>query len=681
MSRKQQRRRRRPGARLHRGKAGTPRMDDDIALWAVHLLTHVLASEAYSMEEAAELVVEFPTTFPPLMVPVVVGQSCLRRVVDIAAAALRRAPASRNALAFAAQVATAEGDHTRASLLMEEAWSAGEPDSGLRQTWAAVLVAAGGVAGAIPEIDALCVDYPNYFVPQALRAETLTLLERRVAGPADGACTCGSGLPYAGCCRGTELDALRRFGDRADLEDLIRKLHAHLAGLDGFLSVAGEEWLRAHRQWWGGDYSLSESDLVLSALWGAEVIVPAPGTAARWAVSAGQRTLLEDFAALPEVRERHGKLMDAWVRSARFGTWQVDPDQRGPGLILSDLLTGLKIYAAVEPHVRDDIADPWSVLVGTMVPDGGIWRSLPGLVVLSPAEADILVGRVHRLASVLVECGPGDAARPSFEVIPPSMLPGMGPPPPPEVARVMADTANGMLPELLAEARLDRMSQLNADDEVVVHVQARVTADDGGALWASLMERDDIHLGPGDELLWSGRSLDATDRRRTALRLPDRGFVAGRATHAHEGDGVLVKAMVRMEKGCLVIWANSMERVDGILAVIREIEPLAVVARSAASTGAAPAPWADPKGTSAQAAALWEQEWPDQAVFALDCRTPREAAESIDNQPRLELVLRELEFHAARVRRQGRPAPDMAAVRERLGMKLPPMASMLGTAV
>jgi len=292
--------------------------------------------------------------------------------VDIAEAALRLAPGSRNALAFAAQVATAEGDHARARLLMEEAWSAGEPDSGLRQTRAAVLVAAGGVAGALPEIDALCVDYPHYFVPQALRAETLTLLERRVAGPPDEACTCGSGLRYAGCCRGTELDALRRFEDRTDLDDLIRKLHAHLAGLDGFISVAGEEWRRAHRRWWGGDDSLSESDLVLSALWGAEVIAHAPSTVHRWAVSGGRRTVLEDFAGLPEVRERHGKLIDAWVESARFGVWQVDPHQRGPGLILDDLLTGLKIYAAVERGVRDDVADPWTVLVGTMVPDGGI---------------------------------------------------------------------------------------------------------------------------------------------------------------------------------------------------------------------------------------------------------------------------------------------------------------------
>src|SRR3984893_6689705 len=38
MSRKQQRRSRRSGARLHRGKAGTPRMGDDFALWGVRCL-------------------------------------------------------------------------------------------------------------------------------------------------------------------------------------------------------------------------------------------------------------------------------------------------------------------------------------------------------------------------------------------------------------------------------------------------------------------------------------------------------------------------------------------------------------------------------------------------------------------------------------------------------------------
>ena len=141
---------------------------------------------------------------------------------------------------------------------------------------------------------------------------------------------------------------------------------------------------------------------------------------------------------------------------------------------------------------------------------------------------------------------------------------------------------------------------------------------------------------------------------------------------------MLIKAMVRIEEGCLAIWANSRERIDGILAVIREGDPSAVVARTAASTGGEPpAPRAGLKGTGAQAVPLWEQQWPDQVVFALDCRTPREAAASIESQPRLELVLRELEFHAARVRRQGRPAPHMAAVRERLGMKLSPMLSML----
>jgi hypothetical protein len=145
---------------------------------------------------------------------------------------------------------------------------------------------------------------------------------------------------------------------------------------------------------------------------------------------------------------------------------------------------------------------------------------------------------------------------------------------------------------------------------------------------------------------------------------------------------VLIEAMVRIEKGRLAIWANSRERIDGILAVLWEVEPSAVVARIAVSTGGEPpSPWVGPKENSAEAVALWEQQWPDQAVFALDCRTPQEAADSIENHPRLELVLRELEFQAARVRRQGRPAPNMAAVRECLGMKRPPMVSMLAAAV
>src|SRR5204862_7700471 len=94
MNRKQPGRRTRPSVRLHSGKAGTPRTGDDFAVWGVHLLTHLLASEAWSAAAAAELVVAFPATFPPLMVPVVVGQSCLRRGVCIAAPAPRRAPGS-----------------------------------------------------------------------------------------------------------------------------------------------------------------------------------------------------------------------------------------------------------------------------------------------------------------------------------------------------------------------------------------------------------------------------------------------------------------------------------------------------------------------------------------------------------------------------------------------------------
>src|SRR5258708_39864508 len=122
-----------------------------------------------------------------------------------------------------------EGDHDRALCFLDRASSAGEVDEGLRQTRAAAVLAAGRMAEAVRGIGLLCLGEPEGFGPQSLRAEALTLIERRVSGPANGACSCGSGLGYAACCRETELDALRRFGDRADLDALVDQVLACLA--------------------------------------------------------------------------------------------------------------------------------------------------------------------------------------------------------------------------------------------------------------------------------------------------------------------------------------------------------------------------------------------------------------------------------------------------------------------
>jgi hypothetical protein len=603
------------------------------AFWAAILVPHVLASEEFPPDEAAALVLEFAVPFPALMVPLVIGHSSVRRVAEVAMTALRLAPESPRALAFAAQVAAVQGDHARASDLMDAAWSAGDGNDALRQVRVVVMVSSGRILAALPQIDALYAEQPDRFGPQALRAEALTLLERRASGPAGTACACGSSLPYADCCQAGDLEALRRFGDRTDLDALSAMLLAHL---DGFTSHAADEWEQASGRRWRDVSSPTASELVLRRLWAAD--------------RRAGGNVLESFAALPEVRRSHGDLVDAWVGSARMGMWQVDPDQRGPGVMLVDLLSNVKIYAAVDPVLQNDGVFPWSVLVGWTVPVGGIWRSLPGHVVLSPAEADRMLGRVHDVVGVTRKREPDVPSEPPAEAIPPRMLTDPGPPHPPHVVPLMLAAATGMLPELLAEARAHRPSRATGNDEVA-SVRARIDADDLGALWSGLLDRGDIHCQSCDELSWS----------------VDQGLES-----CNEG-GESIGARVRLDDGCLTASAGSRDHLDDILAVMRHIEPSTLVAREAVSrAGAPPAPWASPAGVSSSAVARWVQRWPDEAAFELHCSTPREAADDIKTHPLLELLLRELEFHAAGVRREGRPAPDMAAVRERLGMALPP---------
>lgn len=659
MSKKRKRRTGRPTRRLHSPKPPTLELTDEELFWVAALVPHVLASDETPPEEAAQLILEFSVPFPALVLPHVIGHSTVRRVVEVAEAALRLAPDSPRSLAFAAQVASVEGDHTRAASLMEAAWSAGDGNDALRQVRAVVLVAAGRILEALPDIDALCAEKPDNYCPQALRAEALTLVERRVAEPPGVACPCGSSRSYGDCCRGGDLEALRRFGDRVELDALGATLLEHLERQDGFSLRAAEEWRQACGPWWRDDSPLTRSERVLRDLWVAGWTASVHGDDNAWVGAAPRSpTVLEAFAALPETRRHHSDLVDAWVGAARLGMWQVEPDQRGPGVMVVDLLTSVKIYARIDPSVRDEVACPWSVLVGWMVPVGGMWRSLPGHVVLSPAEADTMLGRVNEVVGVMDKRDPDVPSDPAVEAIPPSLVTDPGPPHPPHVVMLMVATAGGMLPELLARARAGRSPHPFIGDPAE-RVRARVVVDDLGALWTGLLERDHITRPCCDELWWSTDPDPVSGLRKEAMH------------DLEDGDSVV--ATIRLDEGCLAVSVPLSGHLDDLLAVMREVEPSALVARQAISPPTdCPVSWAATSGVTAASVDLWELQWPDQAAFALHCCTPREAAQAIRTHPLLELLLRELEFHSARVRAEGRPAPDMAAVRERLDMTLPP---------
>src|SRR5437879_13859524 len=70
----------------------------------------------------------------------------------------------------------------------------------------------------------------------------------------------------------------------------------------------------------------------------------------------------ETFASLPRLRLEP---FDYQLRAAEIVLSR--------GLALTDLLTGLHVYAALPD--REEVADPWGVLLGKQVPGGGTWRS------------------------------------------------------------------------------------------------------------------------------------------------------------------------------------------------------------------------------------------------------------------------------------------------------------------
>jgi hypothetical protein len=118
--------------------------------------------------------------------------------------------------------------------------------------------------------------------------------------------------------------------------------------------------------------------------------------------------------------------------------------------------------------------------------------------------------------------------------------------------------------------------------------------------------------------------------------------------------------------GILIDSRGSLEDAVGF---IREVDPSVVLGVATCAPVGAPAPWAQGEGIAAADVARWEEEWPDQPAFARECLTPSQAWYCLDGHTLLELALRDLEFHAGRVRREGRPAPDMALLRERLHMR------------
>src|SRR5207302_1230817 len=88
-----------------------------------------------------------------------------------------------------------------------------------------------------------------------------------------------------------------------------------------------------------------------------------------------------------------------WLGWAMWGLWEVGDPHTAPGTAVTELLTGIRLYAELPAALLEGVPR-WSVLLGCMVPVDGVWRAGGGFEPATPVEARQLA---HELTDEILE--------------------------------------------------------------------------------------------------------------------------------------------------------------------------------------------------------------------------------------------------------------------------------------
>jgi hypothetical protein len=83
-----------------------------------------------------------------------------------------------------------------------------------------------------------------------------------------------------------------------------------------------------------------------------------------------------------------------WLDTCTYGLWQVADPAPGPGVWLTEIVSGARRYAAIPPEQLEGVG-PWSVFLGAIVAIDGFWRSTGTLISMRPTEGDRAAELVH----------------------------------------------------------------------------------------------------------------------------------------------------------------------------------------------------------------------------------------------------------------------------------------------
>ncbi len=302
----------------------------------------------------------------PEVAVAIAARGDLARARAVAGAALAQ-EAGPMALSLAADVALMDGRPDEAEHHAERALRlSDEPDLHLRL--AVARADQGRLDEGIEVLDRVLVENPGVEELQLTRGELLERLATRGAPGGDG--------------------ALQRFRDRGallELQDAVASFTRSTPAREEAFAAALGQWIEAGAI--GSEEMEAWAEAAATTPAGPEAsTMRLMGEWAWLAPDAGTgSSLLEAFAGdaatPPELARRAGDFLDL----ALWGLWEVGTLSAAPGVRLTELLSGARVYAEVPPELLVDLPR-WSVLIGYVVPVDGVWRSGSGFVVATPLQ-------------------------------------------------------------------------------------------------------------------------------------------------------------------------------------------------------------------------------------------------------------------------------------------------------
>jgi hypothetical protein len=578
----------------------------------------------------------------PVVAPTIVVHGGIARAGAVAQAALghKRGPM---ALSLAADVALIDGRPGDAERHLVQALELAD-DPLLHLRLAMARAGQGRLADALEGLYAQLTANPGLQPLQLLTGDLLEQVQERAGSPPAG-CPCGSGGRYVACCQPADARALARFRDRTTVVEL----QVAVARFAGATKERGEAFAAGVLEWVEAG-AVTEGELRVPAS-----AAPGDPRAGRkrligeWAWSMpllDGESILHAFAADPHDSAESRRRAADWQGWATWGLWEVGRPVAAPGVAVTELLSGTRLYVEVPSTVLAGVPR-WSVLLGCVLPVDGVWRMADGFEVASPIEARELA---HELIDELLD-QPGDVgrerrplvawARRIHDRIGELWLPGAVEPPPGPALNMLQATMHGGAPNLVASLR--RMQgTAGADPELL---WAGLTVDDPDAAWQALAGQPEFEAHD-DELVW----FEAREEGET------------------EDDPRWVRATVSVLDDQLVVEPES----AGDLAELQDL--LQAVGHPVLTVDEAvddrPHP---PVALPEEGVGAWLRAWPDEPLEVLDGLSPREALRRHHAEAEVEVLIRYLEHDADR---RGSSGLDTQALRRELEVagETPPAA-------